>query len=160
MARKKIKKVSVAPINPITGSIINSKNITNKQENTYSAEIIDGLFSNWEKVEFESSSNYVDNAHSFIYVNKLLKLVYVQIGTNQSLPTGATQLAVVPSPYRPNIQPEDTCWFNMWSAVGSGNYPANFGRGSIYGSTGQLKVLSANGNLPSVIGTTIYPYAD
>ena len=45
MARKKIKKVSVAPIDPITGSIINSKNITNKQENTYSAEIIDELVS-------------------------------------------------------------------------------------------------------------------
>lgn len=40
---KKIKKVAVTPIDPITGSIVDGTNIDNKEENTYSAEIIDGL---------------------------------------------------------------------------------------------------------------------
>ena len=41
MARKKIKKVSVAPIDPITGSIVDTTNIDDKTSNTYSANVID-----------------------------------------------------------------------------------------------------------------------
>ena len=41
MARKKIKKVSVAELDPITGSIVDTTNIDNKSSNTYSANIID-----------------------------------------------------------------------------------------------------------------------
>ena len=41
MARKKIKKVSVAPIDAITGSIVDSTNIADKTVNTYSANVID-----------------------------------------------------------------------------------------------------------------------
>lgn len=40
---KPIKKVSVTPIDPITGSIVDGTNIDDKATNTYSAEIIDGL---------------------------------------------------------------------------------------------------------------------
>lgn len=40
---KYIEKKSVAPIDPITGSIVDTTNIDNKAKNTYSANIIDGL---------------------------------------------------------------------------------------------------------------------
>lgn len=116
--------------------------------------------SGWEKLEFESLTEHVNTAYSFIYVNKLLKLVYVQICTNKELPTGTTELAVVPSPYRPNLQPEDTCWFNMWSCVGDLANTTTYGRGSIYGGTGLLKVLSAYGSIPQLVGTVIYPYVE
>ena len=44
LKKKQIKKVAVTPLpEPATASIINSTNIENKEENTYSANIIDGL---------------------------------------------------------------------------------------------------------------------
>lgn len=39
--KKKLKKVAVTELDPITGSIVDTTNIDNKAENTYSAEIID-----------------------------------------------------------------------------------------------------------------------
>lgn len=59
MARKKIKKVSVAELKPITGSIVDTTNIDDKTVNTYSANVID-KFNTYSTEETFTGKYWID----------------------------------------------------------------------------------------------------
>ena len=68
MARKKIKKVSVATVDPITGSIVDGTNIVDKSKNTYSANTIEQLLAGttlYESETFASTGNLSESINNF-----------------------------------------------------------------------------------------------
>ena len=77
----KIKKVSVAPIDPITGSVVDTTNIDDKTSNTYSANVIDNLLGSqgWKyatvNTEYFTESGFV----RYIQVGKLVIVVFADL---------------------------------------------------------------------------------
>ena len=71
----KIIKKSVTPLAEKVGHIFNSTNIENKEENTYSANIIDGLFKDFSPKEYKVSgynSTYVNRGLKYFKVGKIV----------------------------------------------------------------------------------------
>ena len=158
----KIIKKSVTPLAEKVGHIFNSTNIENKEENTYSAGIIDGLIDGagkWEQVQFAMTTDTINTNRSRIYVNKVAKLVRVQIQMTGKATKGQYHVATIPSQYAPNIMPTDTCWFIMWHTNGDIANNVMFARGSIT-VNGEITVLSAYADTTEgLFGEIIYPYA-
>lgn len=63
MARKYIRRVSKVKNDDTKGYIINSTNVENKEKNTYSANVIDGLL-NGGKVKVKTISNMTPSTYS------------------------------------------------------------------------------------------------
>ena len=93
MARKKIKKVSVAPIDPITGSIVDTTNIDDKTKNTYSANVIDKLLNkvyfSWYEfkgftVSAHTSQNFID-AHT---IKATGRPIFISVSITAMVATG------------------------------------------------------------------------
>lgn len=159
MARKKIKKVSVAPIDPITGSIVNTTNIDDKTVNTYSAEIIDGLSDNWvDKTSELVTTDYV-NDRTHLYVNEHLKLAFLTVDFNEISKGGTPILCTVPSKYVPAL-PNDTVWFIGFRRNGeSPDISVNFARIGLYAS-GNVQAVSVYGTMSGGgYGNIMYPIA-
>ena len=161
MARKYIKRKSAVKVDKLSGSIVNTTNIENKEENTYSANIIDGLIDKvgeWKQVQFASTTDTVNTNRSRIYVNKVAKLVRVQIQVTGKISKGQVIVANVPSEYVPNLMPSDSCWFIMWHTNGDIANNVMFARGSV-SADGKISVLSAyNDTVENLFGEVIYPY--
>jgi hypothetical protein len=155
---KYIKRKSA--VKPITGSIVDTTNIDDTTSNTYSANVIDGLFGEWEKVNFVSTTDYLDMERSSLLVNKKLKLARVQINIAKAVAQGTTTLANIPSEYAPNrsLMGDDSCWFIVWYSNGELKEAINFGRGKV-SPTGSVTVLTAFGAAINLYGYIIYPYA-
>ena len=150
--RKKIKKVSVAPLDPITGSIVDTTNIDDKTTNTYSAEIIDGMLSGWvDKTSEIETTDYADE-RTHLYVNEHLKLAFL-IVQFKSLTTQAVTICKIPAKYA-SILPNDHLFF-VGSALHGGSAHA---RMTLY-TSGNVNAFCVTGGISDGIGSIVYPIA-
>lgn len=160
---KYIRRVSKVKNDDTKGYIINSTNVVDKEKNTYSANVIDGLLTGWENVNFASTTDIIDKNRSRILVNKALKLVRVNLVVSGTIEKGTTKVATIPKEYRPNLMPNDSCWFIMWRTNGDIVGSNSFARGLISSGSNtadaDVSVLQGQSSLSSVAGYVIYPYA-
>ena len=105
MALIKIKKVAVSEIPEINGSIVNGTNFVDKEHNTYSAEIIDGLVRVNDSGWINIPKNYA--SHTPVACRKINRMVEINIEwylseTTISVPAwGNVHLGTIPEGYRP-----------------------------------------------------------
>ena len=107
MARRRIKKVAVTPIPEITGSIVNGTNFVDKEHNTYSAEIIDGLVIVNDSGWVDIPKNYA--SHTPVACRKIDEMVELNVRfylseTTISVPAWqSVALGTIPEGYRPTL---------------------------------------------------------